>query len=149
MRKYGTMISMFLTEKINFKSPSFNFLNFFKIKIETFNNVWFLSKNKVCAKYGTHKRYKINLVTLGPLGPSLRAPLRLSLRVLKWRDKELLRKGPFLRAPLIGWPMSWQFTTIYQHNEGRYIIYMSKSCANIFSIQTTSNYLWASEVSKN
>ena len=120
MRKYGTMISMFLTEKINFKSPSFNFLNFFKIKIETFNNVWFLSKNKVCAKYGTHKRYKINLVTLGPLGPSLRAPLRLSLRVLKWRAKELLRKGPFLRAPLIGWPMSWQFTTIYQHNEGLY-----------------------------
>ena len=28
-------------------------------------------------------------------------------------------------------------------------IYMSKFCGNIFLIQTTSNYLWASEVSKN
>ena len=28
-------------------------------------------------------------------------------------------------------------------------IKMSKFCANIFLIQTTSNYLWASEVSKN
>ena len=28
-------------------------------------------------------------------------------------------------------------------------IWMSKFCANIFLIRTTSNYLWASEVSKN
>ena len=28
-------------------------------------------------------------------------------------------------------------------------IKMSKFCANIFLIRTTSNYLWASEVSKN
>ena len=89
MRKYGIKISMFLTVKINFESPSFNIFDntvpslHERLKKETFFKLWILSKNEVCAKYGTHKRYKVILVTLGPLGPSLRAPLRSSLRGLK------------------------------------------------------------------
>ena len=49
----------------------------------------------------------------------------------------------FLRyTDKIGWPMLWRFTTIYQQNEGLYKWVNS-------GLRTTSNYFWASEVSKN
>ena len=98
---------MFLKEKISFESLSFKvFYNtvpslYERLKKETFCNVWFPGKIEVCAKCGTHKHYKVNLVTQGPLGPSKRALLRTLLRPsLKWRAKEQLRKEPFLKAPL-------------------------------------------------